>query len=255
MQVNLQNSRGFTLIELFLALSIFMIVVGAIYSTYLSQQKAYIVQEQIAGIQQNLRAAMFIMSREIRMAGYSSELNEDTVLGITAFGHEDGRDNDSANGQDASDANNEIPMGIQLSYRNDEPDAIDNDNDGTVDEAGEEGLMSVWYSFYRDGNGNDAIGRAENGGNIQAIAENIDALYLTFKDSDNVVITTNPENVASVLITIVGRADRQDFDYTHTDSYDMDGDPTDTDEFPSQNDNFRRRMLSTVVKCRNVGLY
>ena len=40
-----------------------------IYSAYYSQQKSNITQEQVAAMQQELRAAMYIMQREIRMAG------------------------------------------------------------------------------------------------------------------------------------------------------------------------------------------
>jgi type IV pilus assembly protein PilW len=46
-----------------------VILMAAVYSTYYSQQKSYLVQEQLAAMEQNLRAAMFYMERDIRMAG------------------------------------------------------------------------------------------------------------------------------------------------------------------------------------------
>ena len=64
-----RNTNGFTLIEILVALVLSIIVMAAIYSTFHSQQKSYMVQEQVAAMQQNLRAAMFYMEREIRMAG------------------------------------------------------------------------------------------------------------------------------------------------------------------------------------------
>jgi type IV pilus assembly protein PilW len=64
------NNRGFTLTELLVALFISGIVMGTILSAYYTQNKSYAVQDQLAAMEQNLRAAMDIMIRETRMAGY-----------------------------------------------------------------------------------------------------------------------------------------------------------------------------------------
>lgn len=64
------NNRGFTLAELLIGLFVSAIVMTTILSAYYSQNKSYAVQEQVAAMMQNLRAAMDIMIREIRMAGY-----------------------------------------------------------------------------------------------------------------------------------------------------------------------------------------
>ena len=66
----MHRDQGFTLIELMIAMVISLIVMSTIYSVYYSQQKSYVAQEQVAMMQQNLRAAMNIMTRDIRMAGY-----------------------------------------------------------------------------------------------------------------------------------------------------------------------------------------
>ncbi|UCF72314.1 MAG: prepilin-type N-terminal cleavage/methylation domain-containing protein, partial [Deltaproteobacteria bacterium] len=65
----LHNRKAFTLAELLVAMVVVGVVMAAIVSTYYSQQKSYVAQEQVAAMQQNLRAAMFYMEREIRMAG------------------------------------------------------------------------------------------------------------------------------------------------------------------------------------------
>jgi type IV pilus assembly protein PilW len=65
------NKNGFTLIELLVAMAISGIVAGAIFTAFQSQQKSYLIQDQVTEMQQNLRAAMDIMVRDIRMAGYS----------------------------------------------------------------------------------------------------------------------------------------------------------------------------------------
>jgi type IV pilus assembly protein PilW len=65
-----KDNRGFTLAELMMAITIFSVAMASIYSAYLSQQKAYLVTEATSETQQNLRAAMYTLEREIRMAGY-----------------------------------------------------------------------------------------------------------------------------------------------------------------------------------------
>jgi len=64
------NNRGFTLAELLVGLFVSGIVMTTILSAYYTQNKSYAVQDQLAAMVQNLRAAMDIMIREARMAGY-----------------------------------------------------------------------------------------------------------------------------------------------------------------------------------------
>ena len=68
-----QNERGFTLIEILIALFLISIVTAAIYKTFRAQQRSYMIQEEVVEMQQNLRAGMEILTREIRMAGYDPE--------------------------------------------------------------------------------------------------------------------------------------------------------------------------------------
>ena len=65
--------KGFTLIELLIAVAISGLVAGSIYTVFRSQHDSYVAQEQIVEIQQNIRAAMYMMAREIRMAGYDPD--------------------------------------------------------------------------------------------------------------------------------------------------------------------------------------
>ena len=68
---SLENKEsGFTLVELLIAMTIGLIILAALSSTFLMQRKAYDVQEQIVEMVQTARAAMDMMTREIRMAGY-----------------------------------------------------------------------------------------------------------------------------------------------------------------------------------------
>ena len=67
---NIEN--GFTLIELMLSIAISGIVLAAITATFISQSRSYDAQAQINGMQQGARAAMDIITREVRMAGYNT---------------------------------------------------------------------------------------------------------------------------------------------------------------------------------------
>ncbi|HGY11110.1 MAG TPA: prepilin-type N-terminal cleavage/methylation domain-containing protein, partial [Desulfobacterales bacterium] len=59
------KEHGFTLIEILITMAITGIVSAAIFTSFQSQQKSYVVQESVAAMQQNLRAGMDIMVREI----------------------------------------------------------------------------------------------------------------------------------------------------------------------------------------------
>ncbi len=72
-----KSKAGVTLIELLIALVISAILVAGIYRVYISQQRTYASQEQIADMQQNVRVAINRMIREIRMAGFGGK-NENT---------------------------------------------------------------------------------------------------------------------------------------------------------------------------------
>lgn len=66
-----QNTEnGFSLIELLFAVGIFIVVLAAIASVFISQRKSYDVQEQIAEMTQGSRSAMDMLSTEMRLAGY-----------------------------------------------------------------------------------------------------------------------------------------------------------------------------------------
>ena len=61
---------GFTLIELLVVLSIQGILLAAVLTTSTGQITAYDLQEQLNAMQQNARAAMSLVIREARTAGY-----------------------------------------------------------------------------------------------------------------------------------------------------------------------------------------
>ena len=70
------KESGFTLIELLIAMTIGLIILGALSSTFIIQRKTYAIQEQTVEMVQTARAAMDMMSREIRMAGYGAPTSD-----------------------------------------------------------------------------------------------------------------------------------------------------------------------------------
>jgi prepilin-type N-terminal cleavage/methylation domain-containing protein len=64
-----KRQSGFTIIELMVALVISAIVTAAVYAIFITQQKTYAIQSGVTDMQQNARAALMLMVRDLRMAG------------------------------------------------------------------------------------------------------------------------------------------------------------------------------------------
>lgn len=61
--------RGFTLVELMVALAIGLIVTGAAITVFLSTSRTYDATESLGRVQENMRVAFELMARDIREAG------------------------------------------------------------------------------------------------------------------------------------------------------------------------------------------
>ena len=66
----LRNSRGASLIEVMVSLFLAGIVTAAVFELYISQHKHWHIQDDVTEIQQNARAAIDELTRNIRMAGH-----------------------------------------------------------------------------------------------------------------------------------------------------------------------------------------
>ena len=73
------NKKGVSLIELLVALVICGIVVAGVYRFFITQNRAYSVQDQVIEAQQNVRLAMEILLRDLRMAGYDDDSIHSTI--------------------------------------------------------------------------------------------------------------------------------------------------------------------------------
>lgn len=66
------NENGFTLIETMASIAIGMFVLAIAFSMFYVQRKAFTLQEQIVEMNQNARAALNMISVDVRMAGYNA---------------------------------------------------------------------------------------------------------------------------------------------------------------------------------------
>jgi len=247
-----KNVKGFTLIELLIAMALALALMTGIYTTYRSQQKAYLVQDQVAAMQQQLRAAMYAIESDLRMAGFDP--HRTGGKGISAA------------------TNNTITFTFDEEY-----DGEDDDSDGMIDEADELVRETITYNLFdafissgeNDGITDD-LERTE-GGNSQPLASNIqtiDFVYLdgngnplgTDSNGDGLVDTlTNAQlnNIRSVEVTLVAKTNDLaegiwvDNDYTNSNAYINAWGQT---ILNAQNDNLRRMSLTKRIRCRNLDL-
>ena len=68
------DKRGVTLIELMVGLIICGLIVAGIYRIFVAQSRSYAHQDRVVEVQQNIRSAMEIMIRDIRMAAYKNDV-------------------------------------------------------------------------------------------------------------------------------------------------------------------------------------
>jgi len=177
------DNLGFTLIELLIGMAITSIVSAGIFTAFNSQQKIHIAQKQSVEMQQNLRAALLIMTSDIRMAGYDPSGSNGAGI---------------VNDGDGSDRNNRFIF----TYFNADAagDGNNNDNDTSTSDA-DETLQAIEFYLYDSlGDGTIDLGR-RNGARLDAIAENISNLQFVYLD-----VYSNPtaiiDDIRAVQITI-----------------------------------------------------
>jgi type IV pilus assembly protein PilW len=62
---------GVTLVELLIAMALSGLVLGAVVNTFMAQRRSYALQEQVTAMTQGTRAALEMVTRDVRMAGYN----------------------------------------------------------------------------------------------------------------------------------------------------------------------------------------
>ena len=218
------TSKGYTLIEVMIAMTLFSIITAGIVSSRIAQQSQGMSQQQAMDLQQKVRAGLSIIVREIRMAGYDPYGNTPKV-GIIEAG----------NGES-------VNQPFIFTYVADDDD-IDNDEDGTTDEKGE--LKTISY-FLTDLNSDgvdefilndDPIDPTSGETSLaetfdKLIATHVSGLSFTYLDIDNLDIKDNPTTTIADI-----RAVKVELTTT-----------------TNVSGNIHKRTLETIVKCRNLGL-
>lgn len=230
MSHTLRRNNGVTLTELLIALALTGIVAGAIYKIFISQGRAYNVQSEVAEMQQNLRAGVFMMEREIRMAGYDPTRAANTEI-LTA-----------------------APGDLEFT--------ADLNGDGDTDDPSEH-MIYTHYDTNADGT-SDALGRNDvnAGAGTQLLAENIDELNFVYLDGSRnalndmttSVAPADLPNIRSIQVTMVARSGIIDPEYNDNNTYQNQHPGGSEVIYTAPGDNFRRRLLTTEIKCRNLGL-
>jgi len=75
----LKDSGGYTLVEALVALILTAVVITTIFEVYITQHRNWNVQTDISDMQQNARAAIDELTRQIRMAGNQLPLGIDPI--------------------------------------------------------------------------------------------------------------------------------------------------------------------------------
>lgn len=65
-----QKMKGFSLVELMVAITIGLIILVAVSGIFITSKKSYNVQDRLARLQENARFAMQFLMKDLRMAGY-----------------------------------------------------------------------------------------------------------------------------------------------------------------------------------------
>lgn len=221
--IPVRSEKGFSIVELLVAMAISLLVLASVYSVFRSQQKSTVVREQINMMQQNLRAGMTVMTRDIRMAGYIHPV-------ITA----------------------PLAAGITVANENELTFTLLKDTDSNPDPLVNT-LKTIKYSLadYNNEDGDKDLVMEVDGGQQQLIAEDIDALDFVYLD-ENGGVTADLGDIRSVQVTMVAKTGRGDQGYEDTTTYKNQQNAELNMPNNPPNDNFRRRMLSREILCRNL---
>ena len=277
----LLSGGGFTLVELLVVIAMAAIVTAVIYRFLPAQYKVITEQEAVSEMQQQLRAAMNIMSKEIKMVGHNPNHSS---------ADNDGLDNDA---DGSTDETNESGCATAISQAdwNVFSFTLDSNSDGDCLDPND----NISYFIQVDGDGKPNLRRSTTS-STRTIAENIQALGFAYAfdndgdgqfdkdptgsgtmwaidtDSDGqldlnldtnhdgevneqdnpageaLAATVPFDKIRAVKIWLLARTKNPDSEYHNADTYVV------ANQRITPNDGYRRRLLSTTVALRNMGL-
>ncbi len=218
-----QNEAGFTLIELLIAMALTLIVSTAMYNVYAVSIHSNVVQKEVVEAQNNLRAAISLLSRELKMAGFNPTKTEV---------NSDGIDNDADGSTDEDDGSEEI--GFQSPT--DETSlhlTMDKNGDGDIADQNEDILYTL--------SDNNLLR------NNEIIAENI--LDIEFYYNDSTTSPTSLTTISNVRVSILAETAHTDSNYSGNQTF-----TTPSGAVWSTATGYRGRYSSFLVNCRNLAL-
>jgi type IV pilus assembly protein PilW len=82
-----RKDRGYSLVELMIAIVIGAILIAASSATYIAQNRSYTVQESVSEINSQAKIALDLIANDIRSAGFGipADLNADPINGFTTI--------------------------------------------------------------------------------------------------------------------------------------------------------------------------
>ena len=220
------DDRGFSLVELMIAMAVGLIVLGAVYALFTAQSKHLDTQEQIAELHQNARVAMDIMVREITMAGYNQTTDPATIMAVNRC-------------TGTTTASNAPCAGITNAAADTIGFVTDVNGNGDTTAGSSNPNENIAYDRYHSETspaGVYSLGRTSNGSK-QPVIEYLDLLSFSYHDADGNV-TANLANIRRVKITIVARTAKEDPNFTDA----------------TYGDHYRRYTLSAFAFPRNLAL-
>ncbi|MEK6196346.1 MAG: prepilin-type N-terminal cleavage/methylation domain-containing protein [Deltaproteobacteria bacterium] len=248
------NNKAFTLIEMMVAMAIFSIIMAGIIAAFHEQMKLHSKQQKVSEMQQDARTAMYVMSKELKMAGFDPTGTADTGIKPVANRH------------DIVTLSKDVTGG--------ESDGMDNDGDGKNDNSHEKAFGdgktddSNEVITYALKNGN--ITRASGKGSPQTLAANIDVLDLEYFGLnpldplckghchlDLAWAAANPDAIRIVQVSIISQSGPETASnrfYDRDDSIYCNQLGKIILNKQIKPDRVRRLMLSTEIRLRNQGL-
>jgi len=305
------------------AIALGLVILAGLFRTFKVQHDSYVVQDQVSAMQQNLRAAMYMITRDLQMAGYytnfdrnSKQMDWNDLDGDSnpTTNMETGRplifavNNPSVSGDGIKDNTDVIVIvkasteegrllasGESASVSSLDLNAPNFDLNTTGKKYGVLVKNDLSYAelFHLDNSGNinppltetytadattpalsDRIHRADiiiyrvddstptrpclvrknlgSDNGYQVIAENIDNLQFRYQLNDGTWVNDpagNQARVRAVEVLLVARTAFSQRGYKDTSSITFGG-----ATIPAPNDSYRRKILTSIVKTRNIGL-
>ena len=258
MRTLLKNKSGFSLIELLMAMTTGIIVLAGIYTAFNSQQKIHTKESQVVDAEQSVRGAAYFMVREIRLAGM--DVTGTTGAGFISAGrgsiqftldrHDGGTG--PADG-DVADADENITYGLFSDAADPTPDSdgiadsgaalIGRVTTGNDELAQDIHAIGFAYAFDFDGDGDGVLEEYwayDSDGDGSLDWDNDTGAGLGF--------TVNFDRIRAVRVWILARTRQPLRDYSGPKKFTVGDKPINGDP------NFKYRLLTTTVKCRNMGL-